>query len=139
MSQIFLHSSKSISCGKIVSQFIKGEKYIKSKNTYLIPYHCSYINQEKQVILGNFIYPMWNTLERNILVQGTQFKYSYVKGIDFMLEFNSTTQKNYKILSQNNLQFYSVQISDILLKPNSILLFSIDKKVGDTLIENKLM
>jgi hypothetical protein len=139
MTQIFFHTPYTINCGRIISQFIKGEKHLKYYNNYLVPYHCSHINHEKQVILGNFVHPMWGTAARNVLNKTEKFNHSYVKGSDFTLEFNPSAFKQYNILNQSNLHLYPIQVSDILLKPNSILLFSIHKDVAEPLIKNKLM
>lgn len=135
----FLHTPYSINCAKFVSQFIKGERYLKYRNNYLLPYTCYHINHDNKIIFGNFIYPMWNTIERNILNKNEQFNHSYIKGADFVLEFHPPSLKTYSILNSSSLQFHSIQISDILLKQNSILLFSIDKDIAEPLIRHKLM
>ena len=40
---------------------------------------------------------MYNTLKRSILSKGTTFNYSYIKGKEFITEFNPTTLRDYNI------------------------------------------
>lgn len=138
-SQVIFHTQRSINCAKIVNQFIKGEKYIKCYNKYLIPYHCREINQSNRMIYGKFVYPMWNTLERTILARGAIFSHSYMKGKDYVLEFNPTTFRDYHIFGQTFVYANGIKACEHTIQPNSILFFSIDKAIAEPLINHQLL
>ena len=138
-SQVIFHTTKQINCNKIVNQFIKGDKYIKCYNKYLIPYHCKGINHPNRMVYGNFIYPMWNTLERTILARGAIFNYSYIKGKDFAIEFNPNTLRDYHIFGQTFVYANGIKACEHTLQSNSILLFSLDKAVAEPLIRNQML
>ena len=138
-SQVIFHTQHNINCAKIVNQFIKGDKYIKCYNKYLIPYHCKQINQPNRMIYGKFVYPMWNTLERTILSRGALFNYSYMKGKDFVIEFNPSTFRDYHIFGQTFVYANGIKACEHTLQPNSILFFSIDKAVAEPLIRQQLL
>lgn len=143
-SPIIFHTQYNINCAKIINQFIKGDKYIKCYNKYLIPYQCNYINYPYRIIYGNFVYPMWNTLERKILSKGATFNYSYIKGKDFITEVNPSTLGDYNIFTYNiftNSFMYvnGIEAYEHTLQPNSILLFSINKSIAEPLIQNQLL
>lgn len=139
-SPILFHTSHSIKCSKIINQIIKGEKYIQYYNQYLIPYHCHTINQENRMIFGRFIHPLFrNTLERTILARGTVFSHSYIKGNEFIFEVNPSTFKEYHIFGQTFIYANGIQVCEHTLKPNSILLFPIDKTIAEPLIINQLL
>ena len=138
-SPILFHTSHSIKCSKIMNQFMKGEKYIKCYNKYLIPYHCAKINHENRMIFGRFIYPIWNTLERTILARGTVFNYSYIKGKDYTIEINPSIFKDYHIFGQTFVYANGIKVCEHTLQENSILLFPIDKVIAEPLIKNHLL
>lgn len=137
--QIIFQSQQRINCSRVLQQYLKGERHFKHYNSYLIPYSCSNIDYDNRMIMGNFIYPMWNTLERTILTKGDKFEYSYIKGKDFTIELNPSSFKKYHIFGRTFVYPNAVEISETVLKPNTILLFSIPKIVADPLIQNKLM
>ena len=138
-SPIIFHTQHNINCAKIINQFMKGDKYIKCYNKYLIPYQCNHINRPYRIIYGNFVYPMWNTLERTILSKGTTFNYSYIKGKDFITEVNPSTLGDYNIFTHTFLYANGIEACEHTLQPNSILLFSIDKAIAEPLIQNQLL
>jgi hypothetical protein len=138
-SPIIFHTQHSINCTKIFNQFIKGDKYIKYYNKYLIPYRCNHINHPYRMIYGNFVYPMYNTLKKSILSKGTTFNYSYIKGNEFITEFNPTTLRDYNIFSQTFLYPNGIEVCEHTLQPKSILFFSIDKAIAEPLIQNQLL
>jgi hypothetical protein len=138
-SQIVIHSQNSINCKKIISQLLKGNQYIKYYNNYLIPYTCLDINHQNRIINGKFINPIWNVIERRILTGGGNFNYSYVKGKDFTLEFEPNKLRDYHIFGRTYVYANAIEISDTLLRPNTILLFSLDKNIAEPLIQNKLI
>jgi hypothetical protein len=138
-SQVIFHTQNNINCNKIINQLIKGEKYVKHYNKYLIPYHCTQINHPNRVIYGKFVYPMWNTLERTILSRGAIFNYSYIKGKDYVIECNPSTFRDYHIFGETFVYANGVKACEHTLLPNSMLLFSIDKDVALPLIQNQLL
>ena len=137
--QIIFHTQHNINCAKIINQFVKGDKYIKYYNKYLIPYHCRQINQPNRMIYGNFVYPMWNTLERTILARGAIFDYSYIKGKDFVVEVNPSTLRDYHIFGQTFVYANGIKVCEQTIQPNSILFFSLDKTVAEPLIKSQLL
>ena len=138
-SQVIFHTSKQINCAKIINQFIKGDKYVKCYNQYLIPYHCHNINPENRMIFGRFLNPMWNTLERALLSRGTVFNHSYIKRNDFTIEINPNTFRDYHIFGQTFVYANGIKAYEHTLNTNSILLFPIDKTIAEPLIANYLL
>lgn len=138
-SQVIFHTQNNINCNKIINQLIKGDKYVKHYNKYLIPYYCKQINHPNRVIYGNFVYPMWNTLERTILSRGAIFNYSYIKGKDYVIECNPSTFRDYHIFGETFVYPNGVKACEHTLLPNSMLLFSIDKDIALPLIQNQLL
>jgi hypothetical protein len=82
---------------------------------------------------------MWNTLERTILSNGAQFNHTYISGYNFTIEYKPTELKSYHILNKNDLYSNRIQISDEVLRSNSILLFPIPSDTAKPLIDNGLM
>jgi hypothetical protein len=138
-TNVFFHTQHNIRCSKIIDQFIKGDKYIKYYNKYLIPYYCRDVNQENRMIYGKFVYPMWNTLERTILSRGAVFSHSYIKGKDFVIEFNPSVYKDYHIFGQTFVYANGIKAHESTLKPNTVLFFSLDKAVAEPLIKTQLI
>ena len=159
-SKLIIHSKYAINYAKFLNhskslpQFCnKGEQYFQYNNSYLIPYHCKSINNKTNLIIGNFIYPMWNNLESIILNKETTFNYNYIMGDKFTLELTPKYLKNYHILNESRVtndditscqkkyRMYPNRIyaCDMTLGPNSILLFPIHKDVADVLIQTKLL
>ncbi len=138
-SHLILHSPFSINPSKFVTAFINGNRHFKYYNTYLIPYHCKNVDYTNKIIVGSFIYPVWNTIERTILQNGCKFKYSYVKGNNYSIEYNSDNVYTYHILGKNQIHTNSITIYESLLKYNSLLLFPIDKALAEPLIYSGLM
>jgi hypothetical protein len=137
--QIFIHSRNRINCTKIMAQINNGNRYCKFYNQYLIPYHCKDINHEKRIIIGGFIHPMWNILEKAILTNGGKFDYNYVNGPNYTLEVKPLSFNYYNILGRNKVYSNSIIASDLVLMSNTILLFTIDKKIAEPLIHNRLI
>ena len=158
-SKLIIHSKYAINYAKFLNhskslpQFCnKGEQYFQHHNSYLIPYHCKSVNNNTNLIIGNFIYPMWNTLESIILNKETTFNYNYIMGDKFTIEMTPTYLKNYHILNESDVTVENMHCQkkyrmypnriyacDMTLKPNSILLFPIHKDVADILIQTKLL
>ena len=138
-SQVIFHTQHNINCTKIFNQFIKGDKYIKYYNKYLIPYRCNHINHPYRMIYGNFVYPISNTLKNNILSKGATFNYSYIKGKEYITEFNPSTLGDYNIFCQTFLYPNGIEACEYTLQPKSILFFSIDKAIAEHLIQNQLL
>jgi hypothetical protein len=159
-SKLILHSkyainyAKFLNHSKLLPQFYnKGGQYFQHYNSYLIPYHCKSVNNKTNLIIGNFIYPMWNTLESIILNKETTFNYNYIMGEKFTVELTPKYLKNYHILNESDvttdniiscqkkyrMYLNRIYASDITLEPNSILLFPIHKDVADILIQTKLL
>ena len=134
-----IHSCHQINPSKILSHLVKGEKYFKHYNTYLIPYQCQDINYNNRLIMGNFIYPMWNTLERAILSNNTDFSYNYLKGNDFTIEYVPSKLGDYHIFGNRCIYPNRIRANSNTLQPNSMLLFPIPKELAIHLIENKLL
>lgn len=153
-SKLIIHSKYAINYAKFLNhskslpQFCNnGEQYFQHHNSYLIPYHCKSVNNKTNLIIGNFIYPMWNTLESIILNKETTFNYNYIMGDKFTVEMTPKYLKNYHILNeaptpcQKKYRMYPNRIyaCDMTLEPNSILLFPIHKDMADILIQTKLL
>jgi hypothetical protein len=138
-SHIILHSPISINSSKFVTAFISGNRHYKYYNTYLIPYHCKNIDYNNKIIIGSFIYPIWNTIERTVLTNSSKFTYSYLKGNNYTIEYNSNSLHNYHILGKNHIHMNTIKIYETILKPNSLLLFPIDKALAEPLIYSGLM
>ena len=136
---VILHTQHNINCAKIIHKFINGDKYIKYYNKYLIPYHCQQVNHLNHMIYGKFVYPMCNTLENTLLTKGACFNYSYMKGKDFIIEFNPSIVNEYHIFTQNCRYPNGIKVYTRTLLSNSILLFSIDKATADPLIQSQLL
>ena len=136
---ILLHTQHKINCAKFVKHFMEGGKYIKQYNYYLLPYQCTGISQQNCMIDGNFAYPVWRTLERTLLSRGTTFKYTYMKGHDFIIEISPSTFKKYHIFGETYVYPHGIKICPQILQPNSLLLFSVPCSVADPLISNQLM
>jgi hypothetical protein len=126
---------------------MNGEKYFQHNNNYLIPFRCKDINHDSQLTIGNFVYPVSNTLQKLILYKGAHFTYTYTLGDKFTLENRPTSLKCYNILHEdmntdnnNNMGYKKVSvypnnvyIFDTLLNPNTLLLFPVDKDIADIL------
>lgn len=134
-----IHSHHQINPSKLLSQLVKGEKYFKHYNHYLIPYQCQDINHNNRLIMGNFMYPMWNTLERAILSQCSDFNFNYLKGNDFTIEYMPSRLTDYHIFGRRNVFPNRIRVYSNTLQSNSILLFPIPKEIAVPLIENKLL
>jgi hypothetical protein len=113
--------------------------HFKNYKHILVPYFCKDINHSNRIIFGNFIWPMWNTIERTILLNGAQFNHTYITGKDFTIEYKPTELKNYHISNKTELYYNKVLISDAALRPNSILLFQIPSDAAKPFIENNLL
>lgn len=133
IKNIIFHIPNPINCNKYI---VKSKHFYKHNNTYLIPYICNYVNHTHKILDGNFVYPMWNTLQRSILTRDTSFSYSYISRNDILIEFTSTTLTSYRVL---NNPFSSINICKETLYPNSMFLFPINRDVAETLIENGLL
>lgn len=138
-SSLILHSQSSINCAKIISQFVKGKRYLTSCNSYLIPFHCRTINHSKRFIVGDFIYPMWNILERSMIKNGGDFTYSYIQGKDFTIEYFPKNLIKYYVIGETKGYIQKISISELTLYSNSILLFPIHKDIASPLINYKLL
>jgi hypothetical protein len=136
---LIFYSRYNINCNTIISQFIKGNKHIRYGNNYLIPFHCQNINTDNCVLKGNFIYPIWNTLERTILSSNNTFPYTYLSGDKFTIEIKNNALKSYNLISGNRLYSNSLKISDSYLKQNALLLFPIHVAIAAPLIDYKLI
>lgn len=136
---LFIHAQHSINCVKLVNFYLNGGKLYKHYNSYLIPYLCSGFNHENRIILGYFLLPMWHTLERTMLSRGGDFNHSYISSDNFHLEYRAKEMKEYNFLGTSSLSSKPILISDVLLKPQSILLFPIHRDVAKPLIEHKLL
>ena len=146
LSKLILHSPISFNYAKFLNFHMNGEKYFQHNNNYLIPFRCKDINHDSQLTIGNFVYPVSNTLQKLILYKGAHFTYTYTLGDKFTLENRPTSLKCYNILHEdmntdnNNMGYKKVSvypnnvyIFDTLLKPNTLLLFLVDKDVADIL------
>jgi hypothetical protein len=91
------------------------------------------------MIYGNFVYPISNTLKNNILSKGATFNYSYIKGKEYITEFNPSTLGDYNIFCQTFLYPNGIEACEYTLQPKSILFFSIDKAIAEPLIQNQLL
>jgi hypothetical protein len=138
-SAIYFHTQHNINCAKIINKIIKGDKYIKYYNKFLIPYQCKIIDQQHNTIIGNFLYPMWNVLERSVLSSGPSFDYSYIKGNNYMIGINTSKLTKYNILGQSLVYGNELKAYKQTLFPNSILFFSIEKEIAEPLIKNGLL
>ena len=158
-SKLIIHSKYAINYAKFLNhskslpQFCnKGEQYFQYNNSYLIPYHCKSINNKTNLIIGNFIYPMWNSIETVILNRETKFNYNYILGNNFTLEITPKHLKNYNIYNESDINIENISCQkkyrmypnkihafNTTLEPNSILLFPIHKDVADVLIQTKLL
>ena len=136
---LIIHSPININCSKFVSSFIRGNRYFKCYNTYLIPYHCKNIDYNNKIISGNYIYPIWNTIGRTMITTGAKFNYSYLKGNNYTIEYDSDNLDTYHIFRENHIYTNAITIYEKVLKPNNILLFPIHKEVADRLIYSGLM
>jgi hypothetical protein len=139
---LILHSSVNINCSKVLSAFNNGQRYFKKCNTYLIPYHCQEINYTNRIIIGSFVYPMWNSLERLLLSNGCIFNYTYIKGDNHSFVYKSDELKilsDYHISGKNKIHKSTVKINDKFLKPNTILLFPIHKTIAEPFKTAKLL
>lgn len=146
LSKLILHSPISFNYAKFINFHMNGEKYFQHNNNYLIPFRCKDTNYNGQLIIGNFVYPVSNTLQKLILYKGAHFTYTYVAGDKFTLENRPTSLKCYNVLHEDmntddnptrykkiNLYPNNTYIFDTLLKPNTLLLFPIDKDIIDIL------
>jgi hypothetical protein len=138
-SVTILHSHHHINPTKFINHFNKGEKYFKHFNNYLIPYHCKDVNHNNRLVIGKFIYPMWATIERAMLTKSNEFNYTYIKGKDFTIEYMPSSLTNYHIFGTHNVYPNGILANNMILQPNSILLFPIHKDIATPLINNQLL
>ena len=162
-SKLILHSPIAINYAKFLNHHMllgvfgnktenKGTNYFQHDNSYLIPYRCNSINNKNNLIIGNFIYPMWNSIETVILNRETKFNYNYILGNNFTLEITPKHLKNYNIYNESDINIENISCQkkyrmypnkihafNTTLEPNSILLFPIHKDVADVLIQTKLL
>ena len=162
-SKLILHSPIAINYAKFLNHHMllgvfgnktenKGTNYFQNHNSYLIPYRCNSINNKNNLIIGNFIYPMWNSIETVILNRETKFNYNYILGNNFTLEITPKHLKNYNIYNESDINIENISCQkkyrmypnkihafNTTLEPNSILLFPIHKDVADVLIQTKLL
>lgn len=162
-SKLILHSPIAINYAKFLNHHMllgvfgnktenKGANYFQHDNSYLIPYRCNSINNKNNLIIGNFVYPMWNSIETVILNRETKFNYNYILGNNFTLEITPKHLKKYHIYNESDVsvdnmacqkkyRMYPNKIHafSTTLEPNSILLFPIHKDVADVLIQTKLL
>jgi len=162
-SKIILHSPIAINYAKFLNHHMllgvfgnkqenKANNYFQHDNSYLIPYRCNSINNKNNLIIGNFIYPMWNSIETVILNRETKFNYNYILGNNFTLEITPKHLKNYNIYNESDINIENMSCQkkyrmypnkihafNTTLEPNSILLFPIHKDVADVLIQTKLL
>jgi hypothetical protein len=139
MSLVIFHTQHSINCANIIRQFAKGEKYLSHKNLYLLPYHCKDVNHQQRLIVGGFINPLWNSLERTILTKSNNFDYTYIRGHNFLFEYDSDSKKKYHIFGDKHVYANAIQLDDNFLGSSSILLFPIQKDIAEPLISHKLL
>ncbi len=138
-ANLIIHSPHSINCNKFLNQFLQRNRHYKHYKSFLIPYFCREVDHNSHIISGNFVWPMWNTLERTILSKGAKFTYSYITGKDFIIEYYPQELNTYQIYGLNNLSKNYIYASKVTLQPSSILLFPIDCAVAKPLIENHLL
>jgi len=162
-SKLILHSPIAINYAKFLNHHMllgvfgnkeknKGVNYFQHNNLYLIPYKCNSINNKNNLIIGNFIYPMWNSIETVILNRETKFNYNYILGNNFTLEITPKHLNNYNIYNESDINIENMSYQkkyrmypnkihafNTTLEPNSILLFPIHKDVADVLIQTKLL
>jgi hypothetical protein len=136
---MIIHSQHKINCTKIINHFNNGGRYFKHYNKFLIPYYCRDVNHTNRIIDGRFNTPMWNILERYLLSEGNTFEYSYLKGTNFVIEMTPTTFQNYHILGQKRIYVDGVYACGHTLLPNSLFLFSLDKRIAEPLIDRQLL
>ncbi len=139
-ANLIIHTSHQINCTKFINHFFKVQNnHFKHYRHTLVPYYCKDVNHTSNIILGTFIWPIWNTLERTILSNGARFSHTYISGNNFIIEYKPTDNKSYHILGKSGLHLNKIHISDATLRPNSILLFSIPSDTAKPLIQNGLM
>ena len=162
-SKLILHSPIAINYAKFLNHHMllgvfgnktenKGANYFQHDNSYLIPYRCNSINTKNNLIIGKFVYPMWNAIETVILNRETKFNYNYILGHNFTLEITPKYLKNYHIYNESDINIDNmtcqkkyrmypnkIHAFNTTLEPNSILLFPIHKDVADVLIQTKLL
>ena len=162
-SKLILHSPIAINYAKFLNHHMllgvfgnkeenKAKNYFQHNNSYLIPYRCNSINNNNNLIIGNFIYPMWNSIETVILNRETKFNYNYILGNNFTLEITPKHLNNYNIYNESDINIENMSCQkkyrmypnkihafNTTLEPNSILLFPIHKDVADVLIQTKLL
>jgi hypothetical protein len=136
---ILLHTQHKINCAKFVKHFMQGGKYIRQYNYYLLPYQCTGISIPNRMIDGHFINSIWHTLERSMLSRGTTFKYTYMKGSDFIMEIEPNRFKEYHIFGETYVYPNGIKACPSTLQQNSVLLFSVPCSVADPLIQHQLM
>ena len=101
LSKLILHSPIPFNYSRFLNFHMNGEKYFKHHNNYLIPFRCKDINYAGQLIIGNFVYPVSNTLQKLILYKGAHFTYTYMLGDKFTLENRPASLKCYNIFHEN--------------------------------------
>jgi hypothetical protein len=162
-SKLILHSPIAINYAKFLNHHMllgifgnkeenKAKNYFQHNDSYLIPYRCNSINNKNNLIIGNFIYPMWNSIETVILNRETKFNYNYILGNNFTLEITPKHLNNYNIYNESDINIENMSCQkkyrmyhnkihafNTTLEPNSILLFPIHKDVADVLIQTKLL
>lgn len=139
-TNLIIHTQHHINCLKFLNHFTKiGGNHFKNNKNILVPYFCKEVNHTNHIIIGNFIWPMWNTLERTILSRGAKFNYTYITGKDFIIEHKPSEFNNYHIFDRRTIYTNTIQIYENTLLPNSILLFSIPSNVAKPLIEDNLL
>ncbi len=139
ISNLIIHTQHKINCEKFINKLLQQNRHFQYYNNFLIPYFCKDINHNSAVISGNFIFPMWITLEKTILLKESNFTYTYISGNDFTIECKPDTLKNYSIINKTQLFKNTILAYEKTLVPNSILLFSIPSDVAKPFIEYKLM
>ena len=138
-ANLFIHSPYSINCNKFLNQFVQRNRHYKHYKSFLIPYFCKEINHNSCIISGNFVWPMWNTLERTILSKGAVFSHSYISGKDYLIEYHPEELNKYQIYGLTSISNNYIYANKVTLQPRSILLFPIDCAVAKPLIENHLL
>ena len=144
-SNLIIHSPHPLNSTKFVNHLLQYNKYntqckykyYKEYNTYFIPFTCNYVNHYNLVIMGRFINPIWNVLERTVVTRGAKFEYVYLANLYYKIEYKPVKLSNYRMYGKpitNN-----ILASQVSLRPNSLLLFPVSCKIAEPLIEQALL
>jgi hypothetical protein len=138
-SNSIFHSQTPINCYKVITQLLQGKHHIKWYNKYIIPFHCQNVNLKNRSIRGDFLYPVWKPINRAILYNGGNFRYTFFHKNDLTIEIKHQELVNYNIYSNTKMYPASIKLANDIVYDDSFLLFTLPKDIAEPLIHKQLI